>query len=122
MSTAAAASDTRTREITCLVGGWTEPRGSRPFFGGLLLGIEDGSGELRYVGHASAGFNDADIGGVWKRLHSLKTRTCPFTTIPRTSERAHWVKPALTVRVKFSGTTADGKLRHPTYAGMNDKG
>ena len=121
MSITAAASDTRTREITCVVGGWTEPRGSRPFFDGLLLGVEDESGELRYMGHASAGFNDAEIGRIWKRLHALKTRTCPFTTVPRTSERAHWVKPALTVRVKFSAMTADGKLRHPTYVGLPEK-
>lgn len=120
MSTAAAASDTRTRELTCVVGGWTEPRGSRPFFGGLLLGVEDGNGGLRYVGHASAGFNDGDIGRVWKRLHALKTRACPFTTVPRTTERAHWVKPALTVRVKFNGWTTDRKLRHPAYASMTE--
>jgi len=34
----------------CIVGGWTEPRGSRPFFGSLLLGLNDEQGELRYVG------------------------------------------------------------------------
>jgi bifunctional non-homologous end joining protein LigD len=55
---------------------------------------------------------------VWKRLHALKTRACPFTTIPRTSERAHWVKPELSIRVKFTSWTADGKLRHPAYAAL----
>ena len=122
MSTAAAAPATRTRETTCVVGGWTEPRGSRPFFGGLLLGVEDDSGQLRYVGHAGAGFTDAEIGRVWKRLHALKTRACPFTAVPRTSERAHWVKPELSIRVKYSGTTVDGKLRHPTYVRINHEG
>ena len=107
-------------QLTCVVGGWTEPRGSRPFFGGLLLGVPDEDGDLRYVGHAVAGFSDAAIGRVWKRLHALKTRTCPFSTVPRTSERAHWVKPALSLRVTFSGWTADRKLRHPTYASMNE--
>ena len=109
---------TNTELATCVVGGWTEPSGSRPFFKGLLLGVEDADGQLRYVGHATAGFNDAEIGRVWKQLHALKTRTCPFTTAPRTSERAHWVKPALSVQVRFAGWTADGRLRHPTYAGL----
>ena len=107
------------QHITCVVGGWTEPRGSRPFFGGLLLGVYDEQGELRYVGHAAAGFSDAALGRVWKRLHALKTRVSPFSALPRTSERAHWVKPTLAVHVTFSGWTADGKLRHPTYASMN---
>ena len=107
--------------ITCLVGGWTEPRGSRPFFGGLLLGVYDEDGELRYVGHATAGFSDAEIGRVWKRLHALKTRVSPFSTTPRTSERAHWVKPSLAVQVRFAGWTADRKLRHPAYASTIDE-
>jgi bifunctional non-homologous end joining protein LigD len=110
------------QQITCVVGGWTEPRGSRPFFGGLLLGVYDEQRELRYVGHAAAGFNDADIGRIWTRLHALKTRVPPFSPPPRTRERAHWVKPSLAVRIKFSGWTSDRKLRHPTYAGLSDAG
>jgi bifunctional non-homologous end joining protein LigD len=104
--------------LTCVVGGWTEPRGSRPFFGGLLLGVYDEDGELRYVGHATAGFSDAEIGRVWKRLHALKTRVSPFSTTLRTSERAHWVKPSLAVQIRFAGWTADGRLRHPAYCGL----
>jgi bifunctional non-homologous end joining protein LigD len=113
-----AAADTEVRELSCVVAGWTEPRGSRPFIGGLLLGVSDDNGGLRYVGHAAAGLNDAELGRLWKRLHTLKTKACPFRTVPRTSERAHWVKPSLAVHVKFSGWTADGKLRHPAYAGL----
>jgi bifunctional non-homologous end joining protein LigD len=120
-SATAAAVHTRVHELTAVVGGWTDPQGSRPFFKGLLLGVEDEDGHLRYVGHATAGFNDAEIGRVWKRLHALKTRSCPFTNVPRTTERAHWVKPALSVRVRFTGWTADGKLRHPSYASMIDE-
>jgi bifunctional non-homologous end joining protein LigD len=100
---------------TCVVGGWTEPRGSRPFFGGLLLGVYDADGTLQYVGHTGSGFTDAELGRVWKELRQLKTKACPFETTPRTGERAHWVKPKLEVDVRFTGQTADGKLRHPTY-------
>jgi bifunctional non-homologous end joining protein LigD len=108
------------RRQTCVVGGWTEPRGSRPFFGALLLGVYDEAGRLQYIGHSGAGFSDAELGRVWKRLHALQTKTCPFSVVPRTNERAQWVKPQLVAEVKFTEWTADGKLRHPTYLGLRD--
>ena len=74
---------------TCLVGGWTEPRGSRPFFGSLLVAIPDDQDELRYVGRVASGFTDAQLGLVWKQLHTLKTKTSPFAVVPDTKERAH---------------------------------
>ena len=108
------------RHQTCVVGGWTEPRGTRPFFGALLLGVHDADGGLRYIGHTGAGFSDAELGRVWKQLQALRTKTSPFTTTPRTNEKAHWTKPRLVVEVKFTEWTADDKLRHPTYLGMRD--
>ena len=109
-----------TRRQTCVVGGWTDPRGSRPFFGALLLGLHDERGALQYVGHSGAGFSDAELGRVWKRLHGLQTRACPFAVTPRTNEKPHWVRPTLVAEVKFTEWTADGKLRHPTYLGLRD--
>jgi bifunctional non-homologous end joining protein LigD len=108
------------RHQTCVVGGWTEPRGSRPFFGALLLGVYDDAGALTYIGHTGAGFTDAELGRVWKKLQALKTRMCPYATQPKTNEKPHWVKPALVAEVKFTEWTADGKLRHPTYLGLRD--
>jgi bifunctional non-homologous end joining protein LigD len=108
------------RHQTCVVGGWTEPRGSRPFFGALLLGVHDADGGLQYIGHTGAGFTDAELGRVWKHLQALKSKTSPFTTTPRTNEKPHWTKPRLVVEVKFTEWTADGKLRHPTYLGIRD--
>jgi bifunctional non-homologous end joining protein LigD len=108
------------RRQTCVVAGWTEPRGSRPFFGALLLGVYDERGTLHYVGHSGAGFTDAELGRVWKRLHAMETRTSPFAVAPRTNEKPHWVQPKLVAEVKFTEWTADGKLRHPTYLGLRD--
>ena len=108
------------RRQACVVGGWTDPRGSRPFFGALLLGLYDDSGKLQYVGHTGAGFTDAELGRVWKKLHALQTKTSPFPIVPRTNERPHWVAPKLVAEVKFTEWTADRKLRHPTYLGLRD--
>jgi bifunctional non-homologous end joining protein LigD len=108
------------RHQTAVIAGWTEPRGSRPFFGALLLGVYDDAGRLHYIGHTGAGFSDAELGRVWKALQTLKTKTSPFAVTPRTNERAHWVKPKLVAEVKFTEWTADAKLRHPTYLGLRD--
>jgi bifunctional non-homologous end joining protein LigD len=108
------------RNQTCVIGGWTDPRGSRPFFGALLLGLYDDAGRLQYVGHTGAGFSDAELGRVWKALHAIQTKVCPFANLPRTNEKPHWVKPLLVAEVKFTEWTADAKLRHPTYLGLRD--
>ncbi len=49
------------RTQTCVVGGWTDPRGTRPRFGALVLGVYDDQRQLRYVGHAGSGFSDAEL-------------------------------------------------------------
>ena len=108
------------RRQACVIGGWTEPRGSRPFFGALLLGVYDDAGHLQYIGHSGAGFTDAELGWVWKRLRAIETNTSPFVTTPKTNERPHWVRPKLVAEVKFTEWTADNKLRHPTYIGLRD--
>jgi bifunctional non-homologous end joining protein LigD len=107
---------------TALVGGWTEPKGSRPFFGSLLIGVADEQGELRYVGRVSSGFTDAQLGAIWKQLRRLNTKTAPFPAVPATIERAHWVKPKLAVQVQFSGWTKDGRLRRPVFVGLEAAG
>src|SRR5688500_2820995 len=56
------------RRQACVIGGWTEPRGARSFFGALLLGVYDESGGLQYIGHSGAGFTDAELAQMWKRL------------------------------------------------------
>jgi bifunctional non-homologous end joining protein LigD len=108
------------RHQTAVVGGWTEPRGSRPFFGALLLGVYDDGGRLQYIGHAGSGFSDAELERVWARLQPLGTGTCPFAEPPPANERPHWVTPSLAAEVKFTEWTEDGRLRHPTYLGLRD--
>ena len=103
-----------------VVGGWTDPRASRPYFGALLLGVYDERSALHYVGHTGSGFNDTELARVAKLLDALKRPTCPFINRPRTNERPHWVHPKLVAEVKFTEWTDDGKLRHPIYLGLRD--
>jgi bifunctional non-homologous end joining protein LigD len=106
-------------EQELVIGGWTEPRQTRAYFGALLLGVYEGA-DLVYVGHTGTGFNERELSRVMKRLEPLETKECPFKTRPKTNERPHWVRPELVAQVKFTEWTADAKLRHPVYIGLRD--
>ena len=102
-----------------VIGGWTEPRQSREYFGALLLGVYEDGG-LVYVGHTGTGFNERELARVMRLLKPLAIKEAPFRSRPHTNERAHWVKPALVAQIKFTEWTADAKLRHPVYLGLRD--
>ncbi|HEU4721044.1 MAG TPA: non-homologous end-joining DNA ligase [Gemmatimonadaceae bacterium] len=103
-----------------VVGGFTEPRNSRPHLGALLLGAHDATGKLVYVGHMGGGFDREGLRSMRARLDRIERRTSPFAVAPRTNEPAHWVAPKLVVEVKFAEWTADGKLRQPIFLGVRD--
>ena len=102
-----------------VIGGWTEPRQTRSYFGALLLGVYEGK-SLIHVGHTGTGFNEKELARVMKLLKPLETPECPFRERPKTNERPHWIRPELVAQIKFTEWTADGKLRHPVYLGLRD--
>jgi bifunctional non-homologous end joining protein LigD len=102
-----------------VVGGWTEPRQTRAYFGALLLGVYE-AGDLVYAGHTGTGFNEHELARVMNLLKPLEIPAAPFKTRPKTNERPHWVRPELVAQIKFTEWTADGKLRHPVYLGLRD--
>jgi bifunctional non-homologous end joining protein LigD len=103
-----------------VVGGFTEPRNSRPYLGALLLGAHDAAGRLIYVGHMGGGFNREALRQIRARLDKIERRTPPFQVAPRTNEPAHWVAPKLVVEVKFAEWTSDGRLRQPIFLGVRE--
>ena len=103
----------------CVVGGFTDGRGSRAHFGALLLGVWEG-GALSYVGHAGTGFTGRELQRLARILEPLETPTCPFGVRPRTNERPHWTRPDVVVTVGFTEWTDDGVFRHPKYLGVRD--
>lgn len=104
-----------------VVGGWTEPRHTRSYFGALLLGVHDTkNGALIYVGHTGTGFDQAELERVSALLKQREIPRSPFATQPKTNEPAHWVRPELVAQVRFTEWTADAKLRHPVYLGLRD--
>jgi len=105
------------RRQDCVVGGFTEGRGSRAHFGALLLGVWDG-GALTYVGHTGTGFSGRELDRLARILTPLETPTCPFATRPPANETPHWTRPEVVVSVAFGEWTDDGVLRHPKYVGI----
>jgi bifunctional non-homologous end joining protein LigD len=103
-----------------VVGGYTEPRKARPYFGALLLGAYDDEGGFVYVGHTGGGFTHEGLATMHERLERIERRSSPFVTPPRTNERAHWVMPKIVVEVKFAEWTSDRLLRQPIFLGTRD--
>ena len=102
-----------------VIGGYTDPRGSRIGFGALLLGFYRGR-TLIYAGKVGTGFNDDLLQHLGKKLAQLQIPNPPFAddTLPRRG--VHWVKPRLVAQIGFTEWTVDGKLRHPRFLGLRD--
>ncbi|MBV9055633.1 MAG: non-homologous end-joining DNA ligase [Candidatus Eremiobacteraeota bacterium] len=100
-----------------VVGGWTEPKGSREGFGALLLGVYEKRG-LRFVGSVGTGFNAKLLREFSSRLRRLERKTSPFVNPVVARAPVHWSSPELVVEVRFSEWTRDGYLRQPAYLGL----
>jgi bifunctional non-homologous end joining protein LigD len=106
-------------DIDAVIGGWTSPRGSREYFGALLLGLYEKK-ELQFIGGVGTGFSRETQRVLWPRLRKLQTDECPFADPPATREKSHWVRPELVARVKFSSWTQDRHLRAPSFLGLQE--
>ncbi len=103
-----------------VVVGWTDPEGSRPFIGALLLGYYDPGGRLIYAGRVGTGMRADQLSDLLRRLQPLQTDRMPLDVPPPRStrfgaplvlSRIHWVRPELVVEVKYLTWTDDGLLR-----------
>jgi bifunctional non-homologous end joining protein LigD len=101
-----------------VIGGYTDPKGSRTGFGALLLGYYDPDGQLVYAGKVGTGFNDATLASLAGTLAGLERPQPAFArgSLPRSG--VHWVEPRLVGQVAFSEWTTAGQLRHPRYEGL----
>jgi bifunctional non-homologous end joining protein LigD len=122
------ASGLRTREwqkIKCIqrqemvIGGYTEPQGSRKGFGALLLGYHEDGG-LRYAGKVGTGFDDAMLRKLTPELAKREIDKPAFVDPPRGYEAkgAHWIRPELVAEIAFTEWSRDGALRHPSFQGL----
>jgi bifunctional non-homologous end joining protein LigD len=101
-----------------VVGGFTDPQGTRVGLGALLVGYFDHD-DFVFAGKVGTGFDTKLLLDFRRRLDVLEIPERPFTRavgLPRL--RAHWVRPEIVVQVSFIEWTVNGKLRHPRLVGV----
>jgi ATP-dependent DNA ligase len=103
-----------------LVGGFTDPQGTRVGLGALLVGYMQEQ-DLVFAGKVGTGLDTVMLRQLRARLDALEVPTSPFTKavgLPRV--RAHWVRPEVVVEVGFIEWTVHGKLRHPRLLAVRE--
>jgi bifunctional non-homologous end joining protein LigD len=101
-----------------VIGGFTDPQGSRSGFGALLIGYYDEAGKLAYAGKVGTGFDQETLANLHATLAGLTQPQTSFSSGARPRTGAHWVRPVLVCQVGFSEWTTAGQLRHPRYLGL----
>ncbi len=115
-----------------VIGGYSDPEGSRSHFGALLVGVYEKQG-LRFVGKVGTGFNAKLLRSLAADFKKIPRDTCPFFNLPARSKprygrgmtasemkRCHWLEPELVCQIKFSEWTRDGSLRQPVFLGLRE--
>lgn len=100
-----------------VIGGYTEPKGSRAGLGALLLGVYDDRGALRYAGNVGTGFDDDTLQQLQGKLAALAIPRPAFAGLPA-SVKGHWVQPVLVAEVSFAQWTHTGRIRHAVFRGL----
>jgi len=114
------------RRLDCVIGGYTQPEGSRAHFGSIVLGLYDQQGRLIHVGQAGSGFNQESLGQTSKRLTKRETRQKPFYGEVEALRKVTWVKPQLVAEIEYAewtdGAVGSGipKLRAPVFLGLRE--
>jgi bifunctional non-homologous end joining protein LigD len=106
-----------------VIGGYSEPKGSRSHFGALLLGVHDEKGDLVYAGKVGTGFNEAVLRQVHGRLTTLERADSPFADLGRRGRGprdVRWVDAELVCEIAFTEWTDEGKIRHPVFQGLRE--
>ena len=114
-----------THHLEAVVGGYTEPEGSRQHFGSIVLGLYNKQGHLVHVGQAGSGFDQKTLAALWRLLKPLERKANPFQGKVEALKKVHWVKPRLVAEIEFSEwthPTEEGgpKLRAPVFVGLRD--
>jgi bifunctional non-homologous end joining protein LigD len=112
--------------LEAVIGGYTEPEGTRAHFGSVVLGLYDKKGRLVHVGQAGSGFNQKSLAEISRVLTKLEVKNNPFFGEVEALRKVTWVKPELVAEIEYAewtGGTNEGagpKLRAPVFLGLRD--
>ena len=120
------------QEQEFVIGGYTDPEGTRSHFGSVLVGVYEKK-KLVFAGKVGTGFNGALLRKLHGEFKKIAADSCPFSNLPEKRngrwgqgvtraemKRCHWVKPEMVCQVKFSEWTRDDRLRQPVFLGIRE--
>jgi bifunctional non-homologous end joining protein LigD len=115
-----------------VIGGYTDPEGTRKHFGAILVGVYEGN-ELKFVGKVGTGFNEDLLRTLYSKFKKISRDRCPFVDLPEKRsgpygkpmtasemKRCHWLEPTLVCQIKFAEWTRDNRLRQPVFLGLRE--
>ena len=102
-----------------VIGGFTDPQGSRKGFGALLIGYYENK-KLQYAGKVGTGYSDDLLEELRSKMDRLETGENPFEQKDIGEKNVHWINPRLVGEFKFTEWTNDNRLRHPSFVGLRD--
>ena len=114
-----------------VIGGYTEPRGTRSHFGALLVGYYERK-RLLFAAKVGTGFDQKLLKSLHQKFQKLARKDCPFTNLPEKSgqfgrgltvaemKRCTWLDPKLVCEIRFSEWTRDNHLRQPAFLGLRE--
>lgn len=101
-----------------VIGGYTDPQGSRKGLGALLVGYYK-DGKLIFAGKVGSGYTESVLIDLQKKLDKISRKDSPFESTPR-MKGVHWTEPELLAQVKFTEWTETGSMRHPVFLGLRE--
>jgi bifunctional non-homologous end joining protein LigD len=120
------------QEQEFVIGGFTEPEGSRKYFGALLVGFYEGK-KLKFAGRVGTGFSEKLLHTLFTELNKIRVNKCPFYNLPAAGrsrwdqrltaaemKRCPWVKPVMVCQIRFTEWTRDDRLRQPVFLGIRE--
>jgi bifunctional non-homologous end joining protein LigD len=114
------------QQMECVIGGYTEPEGTRAHFGSLVLGLYDEQGRLIHIGQVGSGFDQKLLSEISKVLRKIETKKNPFYGEVEALRKVSWVKPELVAEIEYAEWTEGAnsgsgpKLRAPVFLGLRD--
>ena len=120
------------QEQEFIIGGYTEPAGSRHHFGALLVGVYE-KDQLKFAGKVGTGFNEKSLRTLLELFNKVPRSTCPFVDLPEKRagrygqgvtasemKHCHWIQPEIVCQIKFREWTRDQRLRQPVFLGIRE--
>ena len=100
-----------------IIVGFTDPKGSRSYFGSLLIAVNK-RGKLVSIGGVGTGFTDKSLKEIHAKLKKQIRKTSPLDVPIKDTGDITWVNPVLVCNIKFTEITEEGSIRHPVFQGL----